>query len=153
MDDCFPRGLSKTIPRQSCASPPPQTRGPGVQAPSLHSCSLHVGRSQGPTLALAGLQVPCQAGRVWLSVPQLFACATFSGTHTSTFCMCHLQWEPRPKRPLWATSPVPCTPAPLSPVLLAQGGGKPKSHGLRIPPTSPGASGDVFPILARCTWS
>ena len=93
LDDCFPRGLSKTIPRQSCASPPPQTRGPGVQAPSLHSCSLHVGRSQGPTLALAGLQVPCQGGfgsqflnflHVPPSVgptPQLFACATFSGNH------------------------------------------------------------------------
>ena len=56
MDDCFP-----TIPRQSCASPPPQT-GAGAQALSLHSCSLQVGRSQGPALALAGLWVPCQQG-------------------------------------------------------------------------------------------
>lgn len=136
MDDCFPRGLSKTIPHQSCASPPPQTRGPGVQAPSLHSCSLQVGRSQGPTLTLAGLRVPCQAGRVWLSVPQLFACATFSGNHAQRdhsgprhLCLIH--------------------PLLLSPVLLAQDGGKPKSHGLRIPPTSAGASGDLFPILTR----
>lgn len=89
MDDCFPRGLSKTIPRQSCASPPPQL-GAGVQALSLHSCSLQVGRSQGPALALAGLRVPCQRGGFgsqFLMVgslgpgPQLFACATFSGNH------------------------------------------------------------------------
>lgn len=84
LDDCFP-----TIPHQSCASPPPHT-GAGAQALSLHSCSLQVGRSQGPALALAGLWVPCQLGGFgsqFLIVgslgpgPQLFACATFSGNH------------------------------------------------------------------------
>lgn len=140
LDDCFPRGLSKTIPRQSCASPPPQT-GAGVQALSLHSCSLQVGRSQGPALALAGLRVPCQRGGFgsqFLMVgslgpgPQLFACATFSGNHAQRdhsgphhLCLVH---------------------PPLSPVLLARGSGKPKSPVLRIPPTSPGASGDLFPL-------
>ena len=67
-----------------------------------------MGRSQGPALALAGLQVPCQQGGFgsqFLPVgslglgPPLFACATCSG-------------KPSQKRPLWAKSSVPCTPPP-----------------------------------------
>lgn len=127
MDDCFPRGLSKTIPRQSCASPPPQTRGPGVQAPFLHSCSLQVGRSQGPTLALAGLWVPCQAGRVWLSVPQLFACATFSGNHA--------QRDHSGPRHLCLVHPLLCLQCSLHKAVA-----------------SPSPMASEFPHFPRCLW-
>lgn len=56
---CFPRGLSQTIP-VSVMVPSPTTNRDGTQAPSLHSCFQWVGRSQGPALALARLQGPCQ---------------------------------------------------------------------------------------------
>ena len=136
MDDCFP-----TIPRQSCASPPPQT-GAGAQALSLHSCSLQVGRSPGPAFALAGLWVPCQQGGFgsqFLIVgslgpgPQLFACATFSGNHT--------QRDHSGPRRLCLVHPILCLQCSLHTAAAS-----PSPLSSEFPPTSPGASGDLFPL-------
>lgn len=115
------------------------TRG-GTQALSLHSCFQWVGRSQGPALALAGLQGPCQQGGFgpqffpvplgwavfFLHVPPPVgnqAQRDHSGPHNP--CFVH--------------------PLLLSPVLLAQGSGKPNPYGLRIPTTFPSASGGLKP--------